>query len=33
MLIFDRSRCCREIGHGDEDVVKLGGVALRGHGR
>jgi hypothetical protein len=33
MLIFDRSRCCCEIGHGDQDVVKLGGVATRDHGR
>jgi hypothetical protein len=33
MFIFDRSRCCREIGHGDQDVVELGGVLLRGHGR
>jgi hypothetical protein len=33
MFIFDRARCCREIGHGDQDVVKLGGVPLRGHGR
>jgi hypothetical protein len=33
MFIFDRSRCRREIGHGDQDMVKLGGVPLRGHGR
>ena len=30
MFIFDRARCCREIGHGDQDVVKLSGVPCRG---
>ena len=33
LFIFDRSRCCHEIGDGDQDMVKLGGVPLRGHGR
>lgn len=33
VFIFDRSGCCREISHGDHDVVKLSGVPRRGHGR
>ena len=33
MLSFDRSRRCREIGHGDQNMVKLDGVPVRGHGR
>jgi hypothetical protein len=32
MFLFDSSRCFCEIGHGDQDVVKLGGVLMRGHG-
>ena len=31
--LFDRSRRYREIGHGDQNMVKLGGVPFRGHGR
>jgi hypothetical protein len=33
LLIFDRSRCCREVGHGNQDMVKLGGMPMRSHDR
>jgi hypothetical protein len=33
MLILNRSRCGCEIGDGDQNMVKLSGVPLRGHGR